>query len=131
MHFVLLSASREQGRLVHEISQVGAGESRRGGGDFVQARVCSEGDATRVHGENRRAPSLVRKIHDDAPVEAAWPEQRLVENVRLIGRRDHDDAFTTREAVHLGQDLIQRLLLLARSAEYGSTACAANGVELV
>jgi hypothetical protein len=37
--------------------------------------------------EDRLAPDLVRQIHHHAPVEASGPQERLVEDVRLVGRR--------------------------------------------
>ena len=81
--------------------------------------------------EDRLATGLVRKVDDDAPVEAPGPQQRLVEHVGLVGRRQHDDALAAGEAVHLGEDLVQRLLLLARAADRHRPARAADRVELV
>jgi hypothetical protein len=70
----------------------------------------------RVHFQDRLPPGAVRRLHEDAPVEAPGPEQSLVEHVRPIGRSDHDHARRRIEAVHLGQDLIQRLLALVVAA---------------
>ena len=39
-------------------------------------------------------------------------EQRRVEDVRPVRRRNHDDAVVRREAVHFDQQLVQRLLAL-------------------
>ena len=76
-------------------------------------------------------PDLVRWVDGHAPVEAAWPQQRLVKDVRAVGRREHDDALARREAIHLGQDLVQRLLPLVVAAERACPTGAADCVELI
>ena len=82
--------------------------------------------------QDRLAPDLVRRLDGDAAVEAAGPQQRLVQHVRAVGGRQHDDPLARAEAVHLGQDLIQRLLLLAVAAAVDHPAPrAADGVQLV
>src|SRR5205807_9574507 len=77
-------------------------------------------------------PSLhVRTIDDDAPVEAARTQQRRIEDVRAIRRRDEDDAFVRFEAVHLDEQLIERLLALVVAAAEAGAAMSADGVDLV
>ena len=91
-------------------------------------------ERARVHAQDRLAPSAVGRLHSDAPVEAAGPEQRLVEHVGPVRRRDHDHAGRRVEPVHLREDLVQRLLaLVVAAAEAGDTggARAADRVELV
>ena len=56
--------------------------------------------------EDRLTPGLVREVNHDAPVESSGPQERFVEHVRLIRRRQHDDALPAREAVHLGENLV-------------------------
>ena len=84
-----------------------------------------------MHGEDRGASRLVGQVHDDAAVEAAGPQQRLVEHLGLVRGRQHDDAAAARETIHLGQDLVQRLFLLIRATERKLAARAADRVELV
>jgi hypothetical protein len=43
-------------------------------------------------------------------------QQRGIEDVGTIGRGDEDDAFVRLEAVHLHQELVQRLLSLVVAA---------------
>ena len=50
------------------------------------------------------------------PVEATRAQQRRVQNVRPVGRRDDDDASVTLKAVHLRQQLVERLLALVVAA---------------
>ena len=81
--------------------------------------------------EDRLAARLVREVHHHAPVEAPWPKECLVEHVGLVGGGQHDHALLGREAIHLGEDLVEGLLLLARSPDHRLAAGAAYGVELV
>ena len=76
-------------------------------------------------------PSLVWRLDGDAAIEAARAQQRLVEHVRAVGRGQHDHALARRKAVHLGQDLVQRLLAFVVAAEGAAAASAADGVQLV
>ena len=83
-----------------------------------------------MNAENLLAPLHVGRADGHLAIEAAGPQQRRVENVRTIGRRDDDDALVGREAVHLDEQLIERLLALF-VAERVAAAAAADRVELV
>ena len=59
------------------------------------------------------------------------PQQRRVEHVGPVGRGDQDDAFVGLEAVHLDQQLVERLLALVVAAAEAGAAMAADRVDLV
>ncbi len=60
--------------------------------------------------------------NDDLTVEAAGPQQRRIEHVRPVGRGDDDDAFVLFEAVHLDEQLVERLFaLVVAASETGAT----------
>ena len=68
----------------------------------------------------------------EAAVEAARAQQRRVEHVGAVGGGEHDDARVALEAVHLGQDLVERLLaLVVRREAAAAGPLAADGVDLV
>src|SRR2546423_5217869 len=73
----------------------------------------------------------VGQIHEDGPVEAARPQQRPVEDARLVRRGQNDDSLFAREAIHFREDLVERLLLLARPADDGRTTSTPDRVQLV
>jgi hypothetical protein len=83
-----------------------------------------------VHLENRLAAAQVGVPDHHLAVEAARPQQRLVEDVRPVGGGDDDDALVRGEAVHLHEQLVQRLLALF-VAQRLAAARAADGIELV
>ena len=72
-----------------------------------------------------------RRVVVNLPVEAAGPQQRAVQHVGLVGRGQHDDAFAPGEAVHFGEDLLQRVLLLAGAADAHLAARAADRICLL
>ena len=87
-----------------------------------------------MHGEDRRAALLVGQLEADRAVEAALAQQRGIEHVGTVRRADDDDALRRREAVDLGQQLVERLALLlggALAAGAAAGAAAAERVELV
>jgi len=69
--------------------------------------------------------------HHHLPVEAAGPEQGRVEHVGTVGGRHQDDALVGLEAVHLDQELVQRLLALVVAAADPGAAVPSNRVHLV
>ena len=81
--------------------------------------------------ENALAALHVRTVDDDAAVEAAGTQQRRVEDVGTVGRGDQDDAFVALEAVHLDEQLVQRLLALVVAAAQAGATMTADGVDLV
>src|SRR3546814_5645394 len=68
---------------------------------------------------------------DDLAVEATRAQQRGVEHVGAVGRGDDDDAFIRFEAVHLDEQLVQRLLALVVAVAEAGAAMAADRVDFV
>src|SRR5690554_6306997 len=67
----------------------------------------------------------------DLTVEAARTQQRRIKHVLAVGGRDDDDALISVKAVHLDQQLVQRLLAFVVAATDADTTGAADGVDLV
>ncbi len=82
----------------------------------------------RVDGQDLLAPAAVRRCDEDLAVEAARAQQRRVELLQQVRGGDHDDVAARVEAVELDEQLVERLVLLARDV---GAAAAADRVELV
>jgi hypothetical protein len=67
----------------------------------------------------------------DLPVESTGPKERRVEHVRPVGRREHHDARRLVEAVHLDEELVQRLVGVGRCRVVGAPALSAERVDFV
>ena len=76
-------------------------------------------------------PLGVRHIHHDLAVEAARAQERRVEHVGTVGRRDEDHAAVGVESVHLDQQLVQSLLALVVPATEAGAALPSHRVDLV
>ena len=70
-------------------------------------------------------------VDEDLAIETSGAEQRRVEDLRPVGRAHDDDALARVEAVHLGEQLIERLLALLVAAHRRLNADLAQRVELV
>src|SRR5690606_17576345 len=82
--------------------------------------------------QDRETSGLVRRVNGDRSVEAARTQERRIQHVGAVGGGEDDYAFAPREAVHLGEDLIEGLLTFVVSADGASTAAgAANRVDFV
>src|ERR1700724_2730032 len=77
-----------------------------------------------------RAASLTRFIRS-APEKPGVPQQRRVEHVRPVGGGNQNDAFIGLEAIHLDEQLVQRLLAFVVAAAKASATVAADGVDLI
>ena len=125
------AARREEGGLVDEVGEVGAGEAGRPGGERVEVDRVVERLALRVHLEDLAAAVPVGAVDDDLAVEAAGAQERRVEDVGTVRGGDEDDVVLHLEAVHLDEELVQRLLALVVTAAQAGAAVAADGVDLV
>ena len=81
--------------------------------------------------EDALATLHVGPRHDYAPVEAAGTEERRIEDVGTVRRRDQDDVVLHLEAVHLDEQLVERLLALVVTAADAGAAVSADRVDLV
>src|SRR5690242_1119066 len=77
-------------------------------------------------------PALLRRSADrNVPVEAAWAQQRGVENIRPVRGCEYDHEIGLRKAIHLAQNLIERLLTFVVTAAQSRAALPADGVDFV
>ena len=73
----------------------------------------------------------VRIRHHHLAVETARTQQRRIEHVGTVGRRDQDHAFIGLEAVHLDQQLVERLFALVIAAAETGAAMTADRIDFV
>ena len=100
-------------------------------GERVDVDALGQRLAARVDLEDLRAALAVRPVDGDLTVEAAGAQQGGIEDVGPVGGRDHDDVVLGLEAVHLHEELVERLLALVVAAAEAGAAMAADRVDLV
>ena len=128
----LVAAARaQQRRLVGKVLKVRAGEARRAPRDLGKVHVLGKRLVGGVDLQNVLASLDVGIADVDLAVKAAGAQQRGVEDVRAVGRRENDHAVVRAEAVHLDEQLVERLLALVVTAAEAGAALAADRVDLV
>ena len=102
-HRAPVGARGEERCLVHEVREIGAGETGRAARDDRRPHVLGQRELAHVDLEDLLAAAHVRQRNDDLAIEAARAQQRRVEHVRTVRGRDDDDALVALEAVHLDE----------------------------
>ena len=115
-HDLLVEARGVERRLVDQIGEIRAGEPGRAPRQHADIHVVGQRNLARVDREDAFAALDVGTIDDDAAIEAARTQQRRIEHVGTVGRGHQDDAFVRLEAVHLDEQLVERLLALVVTA---------------
>ena len=128
---LFVRAGGEDRRFVEEVFEVSPREAARHAGEDLEVHVGRERFVARVHFEDLFPAAHVGKVYMDLPVETAGTEQGGVEDVCAVGRRHDDDPLVGFKAVHLHEQLVERLLALVVPAAEARAALAADGVDLV
>src|SRR5712691_6582108 len=128
---LLVIARGENRGLINKVAEVGPGKAGRLPRQHFEVDLAVEWLVARMHLENRAATANVRAIERYMPVEATGAEQGGIEDVGPVGGRDHDHMGVGLEAVHLHQQLVERLLALVVATAKAGAALAADGVDLV
>jgi hypothetical protein len=76
-------------------------------------------------------PLHVGQVDHHLAVEAARAHEGGVEHVLAVRRRHDDDALVGVEAVHLDEDLVERLLALVVAAAEAGAAAPSDGVDFI
>ena len=129
LDYLLPFATREDRRLVGDVGQVGAGQTRGLTGDLVEVDTRRQRLARRVHAQDLLATDEIGRGDEHLPVEAAGAQEGRVEVLDAVRCAHDDDLRAGVEAVQLDEQLVERLVLLAVEAVSG--AGGADGVELV
>ena len=126
------AARGRERRLVDHLGEVGADHARGALGEHAQVRVVRELHLAHVDLQDLLAAPQVGPVHHHLAVEAPGAQQRLVEHLRAVGGGHDDDAGGGLEAVHLDEELVERLLALVVGGHGGDPAARlADRVELV
>ena len=130
-HHALVAARGEQSGFVDEVGEIGAREPRRTARNDLRIDVGRQRHLLHVDAQDLLAPNHIRVRHHDLAVETAGTQQCRIEHVGTVRRRDDDDAFVGFKAVHLDQQLVERLFALVVTAAKTGTAMTADSVDFV
>ncbi len=102
----LSAPSRQQGRFINQIGQVGPAESGGKSGQGIKIQILSEFDLFHMHAQKGFPPHFVRAIDHPLAIKAPRPTQGRIEEFRATGDRQDDHPGIGFKAIHLGQQLI-------------------------
>ena len=131
-HLVGIPSGGDQGSLIADVGDVGPAETGRLPREEIHVNRVVRLQRTQVHVENGLPLLEVRHVDVNLAVEASSPHEGAVEDVCPVGRSENDDPTVRAEAVHLRQELVERVLPLVVGADAGVlTPGAAHGVDLI
>src|SRR5882757_2147434 len=84
-----------------------------------------------MHLEDSETSGRRRALDDDPAIEPTRAQERWVEHVGAVRRRENDREIAAGEAVHLRQKLVQGLLALVVAATEARSSHTTDGVDLV
>ena len=131
-HSLRLAPRRVQRCFVHEIGQISAGKAGGQRRHLFQIYTLGQGDLLDMDLQDFQATCLVGTVHQHLTVEATGAKQGLIEDLRPVGGCKDDQPDRAVEAIHFGEQLVQRLLTLVVSTDRSSgTACATQSIQLI
>jgi len=98
--------------LVHQVSELGAGESRSAARDPLKIETFFEFQIACVNFQNRFTTSNVREVDGDLTIESSRSRKSFVENVRPVGGSNDDHRSRLIKTIHLDQQLVECLILI-------------------
>ena len=131
LDLVLVVASGEQRGLVDHVLEIRPAEPRGPPGQDVQVHVVGEGQVPGVDPEDAHPTLDVGPRDHHLAVEATGTQEGRIEDVGPVGGRDQDHALVGLEAVHLDEELVERLLTLVVAPSEARSPVAPHRVDLV
>ena len=120
-----------QSRLVDDVGEVSTGRTRSCTGNRDKVDIAGHVNVLSVHLQNCDTTLQIGQLHWNAAIKTARTQQSRVKRLRTVGRRQNNDALGAVKAVHLGQQLVERLLALVVAAHARAVALFADGVDLI
>ncbi len=131
-HCAMPMAGGYQRSLVAHVRYVGTREAWCLTREEVDIQVVGLADGAQVHLEDGLALRDVGQVYVYLSVEAARTQQGLVQDVGTVGGGKDDDTAIGAETIHLGEQLVERILaLVVATHAHALTTGTTHGVYLV
>ena len=130
-YFVCAATRRKQCPLVDEVRKIRTGEPRCLTGECANFDVVRQRLALRVNREDALAASDVGAVDNDLTVKTARAQQRRVENVWTVRRRENDHTGLALKTVEFDKKLVQGLLALIVTSAETSASVPTHCVDFV
>ena len=84
-----------------------------------------------MHFQNGLTSTHIGLIHNNLTIKTSGAKERRVEHVGTVRRRNDNNAFIGRKAIHLHEQLIERLFTLIVPPAKPGTTLAPDGIDLI
>ena len=122
---------RQNGRFIQKVCQICAGKARGSLGHLLQVHIIGQRLISCVQLQDIFPAAHVRGSHADFPVKTSGTQNRGIEYIHAVGGRHNDNSFIHAEAVHLHQQLVQRLLPFIVAASHTGSPASCHGVNFI
>ena len=118
LHGLFLATGCDEGGLVADVGDVGTREARRLLGKKLAVNVTlsifiiTQFQPFHVDFEDSLALLDIRQLHIYLAVESSCTQQRFVQHIGSVGGSQHYHVCSAAETVHLGEELVERVLAL-------------------
>ena len=126
-----MAPGREDGGLIEQVGKIGAGKTWRAAGPIRQRHRIGQGTGAGMHRQDLLAAPAIGQIHRDPSIKAARTHQGRIEHIRPVGGRQKDHTGVVFEAIHLREQLVERLLPFVVAATDAGTPLAAHGIDFI
>ena len=128
---LLVAACRKQRCLIEQVFEVCTSETGSRLGNFRELDIRVELLVAGMYLEDSLTALDIRCADIDLTVETARTQQRVIQNILAVGGCDDDNALVCTKAVHLNEQLVERLLALVMAAAETCAALTAYRVDLI
>ena len=128
---LLVLPRRQQRRFVQKVGQIRAGKARRFLGDNLKVNIAFQRFIFRVDFQDRFPAAQIRTADYDLTVKTPRTQERRIQNIRAVRRRERNNAFVRAEAIHLDQELVQRLFTFIMTAAEAGAALATDRIDFI
>src|SRR5208282_3470094 len=125
---VAVAPRRYDSGFIDQVGEVGAGEAGSEPCDLIEIEVCGKPHLGGMYLQNFATPRAVGTVDQHLAVEPSRAQQGGIKYLWAIGSGEQDHAGARIEAIELGEQLVERLLLLVIAAERAWHAAAPQRV---
>ena len=118
-------------RLIQEIFKIRSCKSGSRLRDLLKVNILAKRFPFRMNFQDLFPSLYIRPAYHNLPVKAAGAQDCRIQDIYTVGSGHYDDSFIDAEAVHLYQQLVQRLLSLIMSAAHSRPAASRHGINLI
>src|SRR6266852_4908968 len=130
VHRIQVATCGKECSFIDQVRQICTDHTSRRAGNSHQVYILIQRHLACMNLENSQTPIPVGTINNHSTIEATGAQQGLIKPIRTVCCGDNHNGLMTIKAIHLYQELVQRLLSLIIGVNAG-TALPSHGINFV